>query len=166
MAITAVKGEAKNVNKDFDEKLQAGKKTKNMFSILKNNKGKNSDKKIDKNEVKNNIKKNGFSMARAWFNTLKVVKGAFVIGIYVTAMMVFAYIAIVVTGMFCATMIGKYGIGEILSLVDTMTFYLIMTMCCGFGLFFSFKVENFLIKSMKNRLNKINSKEFSEKDYE
>lgn len=100
-------------------------------------------------------KKTGATLKSFWKNS---VSGSAVLahnGIVALAwcalMLIVAYIALQASFHIIALVLAETGGLLMETSIDVVTVYVVIAMCCGFDLFFSFKIESYLIRCMTKR---------------
>lgn len=114
-------------------------------------------KKKDAIDVEN--KKNGRRLKEFWINSGKssIVLGhnGVIVLIWACLMALIAYLSLQLAFVVIAFVLAETGGIAMSTSVDVITTYVVIAMCCGFDMFFSFAIEKCVIKAMCRRFWKL-----------
>ena len=112
-----------------------------------------------KSEIDAENKQTGSKLKAFWVNSGKssiaMAHNGVVLLLWACVMILVAYIALQLAFVVIAFVLGETGGISMTTAVDVITVYVVIAMCCGFDMFFSFAIEKCLIKAMVRRFWKL-----------
>ena len=115
--------------------------------------------KAKKAEIDAENKKTGAALKSFWVNSgkssLVLAHNGVILMIWACLMAVIAYAALQFAFVLVAFVLAETGGIMMETPVDVITTYVVIAMCCGFDMFFSFAIEKYLIKCMSRRFWKL-----------